>query len=76
MKIAVPATADGFNVWVPLPREAKAVAGDLAARGWLVRVGNAFDVQSQAQAIRVTVSHLQDGQAQRFAKDLNAIVAR
>lgn len=69
-----PATG-GFNVWVPLPRDAKEVAYALAKKGWLVRLGSAFEVQSPAQAIRVTVSKLQDGQAQRFAEDLKSSLA-
>lgn len=65
----------GFNVWVPLPKDAKDVAYALAKKGWLVRLGSAFDVQGQSQAIRVTVSKLQEGQAQRFAQDLKACLA-
>lgn len=70
--IDVPPSVGGFNVWVPLPKDEKDVAYALAKRGWLVRLGGAFDVQGESQAIRVTVSKLQDGQAQRFAQDLKA----
>ncbi|QEI06628.1 transcriptional regulator PtsJ [Pigmentiphaga aceris] len=68
--IDVPTPTGGFNLWVPVARDPKDVAYALAKKGWLVRVGSAFDVQGQSQAIRVTVSKLQDGQAQRFARDL------
>ena len=69
-----PATG-GFNVWVPLPKDAKEVAYALAKKGWLVRLGSAFEVQGPAQAIRVTTSRLQDGQALRFAVDLKSSLA-
>jgi DNA-binding transcriptional MocR family regulator len=71
----LPSAAEGFNVWVPLPMEAKDVAFALAKKGWLVRLGGGFHVQGDAQAIRVTASKLQDGQAQRFAEDLKSCLA-
>jgi len=70
--IDVPSSSGGFNVWVPLPKAEKDIAYELAKRGWLVRLGSVFDVQGECQAIRVTVSKLQEGQAQRFALDLKA----
>jgi DNA-binding transcriptional MocR family regulator len=73
--IDVPPTSGGFNVWVPLPKDAKDVAYALAKKGWLIRLGGTFDVQGQSQAIRVTVSKLQEGQALRFAQDLKACLA-
>ncbi|MFD1216154.1 MocR-like B6 salvage transcription factor PtsJ [Microbulbifer celer] len=73
--IEVSPSTGGFNVWVPLPKDAKDVAYDLAKKGWLVRLGSAFEVQDSIQAIRVTVSELQDGQAQRFAEDLGSSLA-
>lgn len=63
-------TASGFNLWIPLPRDAKDVGYELAKRGWLVRLGSAFDIQGTSQAIRVTVSRLEPDVAQRFAHDL------
>ncbi|KAF1072379.1 MAG: Vitamin B6 salvage pathway transcriptional repressor PtsJ [Pseudomonas citronellolis] len=62
----------GFNVWIALPRDARDVAYALAKKGWLVRLGSAFDVDGQSSALRVTISHLQPGQARRFALDLGA----
>ena len=78
--IEVPVPTGGFNVWVPLDRfagnqDAKDVAYALAKKGWLVRIGSAFDVDGASQAIRVTVSKLQDGQAARFAQDLTSCLA-
>ncbi|MEC5344914.1 transcriptional regulator PtsJ [Brenneria populi] len=73
--IDVPPASDGFNLWIPLPKDEKDVAYALAKKGWLVRLGGAFDVQGQSQAIRVTVSGLRDGQAQRFAQDLKVCLA-
>ncbi|MCY1360821.1 Vitamin B6 salvage pathway transcriptional repressor PtsJ [compost metagenome] len=68
---SVPST-DGFNVWIPLPRDAKDIGYELAKRGWLVRLGSAFTVQELPQAIRVTVSRLSKTQAEAFAKDLKS----
>jgi DNA-binding transcriptional MocR family regulator len=62
----------GFNVWITPGSDEEGVAYALAKKGWLVRLGSAFDVQCQSQAIRVTVSKLQEGHAQRFAQDLKS----
>ncbi|WP_343733130.1 transcriptional regulator PtsJ [Duganella sp.] len=70
--IRLPPPADGLNVWIPLDRDARDVAYALAKKGWLVRLGSAYDVQAQSQAIRITVSNMQDGQARQFALDLKS----
>lgn len=72
MGIAVTPPDGGFNVWIPVPRDAKDVAYELAKKGWLVRLGTAFDVDGQSRALRITVSHLKNDQAQAFARDLKA----
>jgi DNA-binding transcriptional MocR family regulator len=66
----VPKPAGGLNVWIPLNKDARDVAYALAKKGWLVRLGSAYDVQGQSRAIRVTVSAMLDGQALQFANDL------
>ncbi|GAB3456182.1 transcriptional regulator PtsJ [Massilia terrae] len=73
--IAVPRSSDGLNVWIPVAPEAKDVAYALAKKGWLVRLGSAFDVQERSRAIRITISKLQDGQAECFAADLAECLA-
>lgn len=73
--IDAPSATGGFNLWLPLPIDEQEVAYALAKRGWLVRLGSAFDVQGQSRAIRVSVSGLQAGQAQRFAQDLKSCLA-
>ena len=73
--IEVPEPSGGFNLWIPLPpgaRDAKEVAYGLARRGWLVRVGSAFDVSAASQALRITVSRLDAATAERFAHDLKS----
>ncbi len=70
--IDIPTPAGGFNVWIPLQQDAKDVAYALAKRGWLVRVGAAFDVQETSQALRITVCRLDEKMAMRFADDLKA----
>lgn len=70
--ISLPLASSGFNIWITLPRDEKGIAYALAKKGWLVRLGSAFDVQGRSEAIRVTVSKLQEGQSQRFAEDLKS----
>ncbi|MTV38667.1 MocR-like B6 salvage transcription factor PtsJ [Duganella radicis] len=72
--IALPPPADGLNLWIPLDRDARDVAYALAKKGWLVRLGSAYDVQGRSQAIRITVSNLRDGQARQFAQDLQSVL--
>jgi DNA-binding transcriptional MocR family regulator len=73
--ILVPKPSDGVNIWIPLPVAAKDVAYALAKKGWLVRLGNAFCVQNHTEAIRVTVSTLEESSALSFANDLAAAIA-
>jgi len=61
---------DGLNVWIPLTSDANRVAHDLARRGWLVRPSGVFSLAQRQQAIRVTISTLDDERAKRFADDL------
>jgi len=69
----IPATGrSGLNVWVGVPEEAAVVAA-LAARGWAVRAGERYRLQSPP-AIRVTAARLVPAEAQRFADDLAAIL--
>lgn len=74
--IDVAPVSDGLNIWLPLSKDAKDVSYELAKKGWLVRIGNAFEVQNPAQAIRITVSKMQDGVAQHFAADLKSCLTR
>jgi DNA-binding transcriptional MocR family regulator len=62
----------GLNVWVAVAEEAAVVAA-LAARGWAVRAGERYRLQSPP-AIRVTAARLAPADAQRFAFDLAAIL--
>jgi hypothetical protein len=62
----------GLNVWIPVPEEAAVVAG-LLARGWAVRAGEPYRLES-APAIRVTAAALVPAEAERFAEDLVAIL--
>jgi DNA-binding transcriptional MocR family regulator len=62
----------GLNVWIPVPEEASVVAA-LAARGWAVRAGEAYRLESPP-AIRVTTASLKVEQAERFADDLLAVL--
>jgi len=42
----------------------------LARRGWVVRPSGVFSLAQRQQAIRVTISTLDDERANRFADDL------
>ena len=62
----------GFNVWISVPEEASVVAA-LAVRGWAVRAGEPYRLESPP-AIRVTTASLKVGQSERFADDLLAVL--
>lgn len=62
--IAVEATA-GITVWIPVPEEAPVVQS-LLAQGWAVSPGAPYRLRSQ-RAIRVTISTLQEGEADELA---------
>lgn len=62
----------GFNVWVPVDREAEVCQG-LLAMGWAVRAGEGFRLESPP-AIRVTTSTLERAEAERFAADLAKLI--
>jgi DNA-binding transcriptional MocR family regulator len=62
----------GLNVWINVPEEAAVVAA-LAARGWAVRAGESYRLESPP-AIRVTTAALEVGEAERFADDLQEVL--
>jgi len=62
----------GVNVWVEVTEEASVVAA-LAARGWAVRAGEPYRLDSPP-AIRVTAATLTRAEAERFADDLASIL--
>ncbi|MGD9888606.1 MAG: transcriptional regulator PtsJ [Halothiobacillaceae bacterium] len=66
---------DGLNVWIPLAVNANEMVHRLARRGWLVRSSAAFTLQSVQQAIRVTISTLDDAQSRRFVADFKAVLS-
>jgi DNA-binding transcriptional MocR family regulator len=62
----------GFNVWIAVAEEAAVVAA-LGARGWAVRAGEPYRLES-APAIRVTAAGLRVGETDRFVDDLVAVL--
>jgi DNA-binding transcriptional MocR family regulator len=62
----------GFNVWIPVPEEDAVVRG-LLARGWAVRAGEPYRLQSPP-AIRVTTATMTADDARGFAADLTAVL--
>jgi DNA-binding transcriptional MocR family regulator len=60
----------GLNVWVPVAEETAVVAA-LAERGWAVRAGETYRLQSPP-AIRITTASLKPNEAERLAEDLAA----
>ncbi|HSC79620.1 MAG TPA: aminotransferase class I/II-fold pyridoxal phosphate-dependent enzyme, partial [Chitinolyticbacter sp.] len=64
-----PVAGDGLNVWLPLEDDG-AVAQALAARGYLVRTGEAFRVTRTLSALRITSAALTPEAAQTFAVTL------
>jgi DNA-binding transcriptional MocR family regulator len=68
----LPATAaDGLNLWLELPVEARAVADRLMRRGWLARTGDEFLLADAAPShhLRLTVHDLTEDEAERLADD-------
>jgi DNA-binding transcriptional MocR family regulator len=74
--ITVASQTDGLNLWLPLPDNSQPVALALAQRGWLVRVGEAFSVQTPAHGLRITVSTIDEQSAQAFASALSHVLDR
>jgi len=70
------AAGDGLNLWVPLPVPARAVAEQLMRRGWLARSGDEFVLADgiPSHRLRLTVHHLDDGDAEHLAADVAAAV--
>jgi len=58
----------GLNVWVPVPEEAATLAA-LAQAGWAVRAGEPYRLKTPP-ALRLTISTLAPGDAQKVADDL------
>lgn len=74
-RIPCQAPADGFNVWLPVAGDGRAICHAMARLGWLVRAGDSFDVESATQALRITVSTLEEGQATQLSRDLRRCLA-
>ena len=65
--------ADGLNLWVDLPVEARLVADRLMRRGWLARTGDEFvlgDRRAASHHLRLTVHDLTADEADRLLDDL------
>lgn len=60
--------ATGLNVWIPVRDEAAAVSG-LMSKGWAVRPGARYRLQS-GPSIRVTIAQLQEKNAAGLAGDI------
>jgi DNA-binding transcriptional MocR family regulator len=58
-------TSAGITVWIPVPEEAPIVQA-LLAQGWAVSPGAPYRLRSE-RAIRVTISSLQEGDADELA---------
>jgi DNA-binding transcriptional MocR family regulator len=74
--IAVTSPADGLNLWLPLPESSQSIVLALARRGWLVRGGEAFSVQTQAHGLRITVSIIDEASVQEFANVLGHVLGQ
>lgn len=65
--------ADGLNLWVDLPVEARSVAERLMRRGWLARTGDEFgldDRRAPSHHLRLTVHDLTPDESERLLDDL------
>jgi len=68
-------TIDGLNIWIPIGENCQAVVYALLRKGWLVRPGSSFDIDSESFAIRVSVQNLEEHTAKDFASDLADIMS-
>lgn len=68
--VAVTTPADGLNLWMPLAQDSQPLVLSLAQRGWLVRSGETFSVHEIVQGLRITISTLNEPQANRLASDI------
>ncbi|AAT88925.1 transcriptional regulator [Leifsonia xyli subsp. xyli] len=67
------AAADGLNLWVELPVEARVAAERLMRRGWLARTGDEFLLAEQpppSRHLRLTVHDLSDQETAHLLDDL------
>lgn len=66
--------ADGLNLWIPLPQDTPPIVLALARHGWLVRGSDAFALQAPRPGLRITVSSLDEADAQAFAQVLRHVL--
>ncbi|WP_075255811.1 MocR-like B6 salvage transcription factor PtsJ [Herbaspirillum camelliae] len=66
--------ADGLNLWLPLPHSGQAVVSAMALRGWLVRAGDAFGIETPAHGLRITVSGLEQNAFDTFGDALRQVM--
>ncbi|NIG18332.1 transcriptional regulator PtsJ [Pantoea sp. Al-1710] len=67
---------DGLNVWVPLAHNSAATVMQMAQRGWLVRGGEGFMLDSTRSGLRITVSELDAPETELIAKSLAGILSQ
>lgn len=68
---------DGMNLWVRLPKPARAVRELLMRRGWLARTGDEFlldDDAAPSHHLRLTVHDLDDDEAAQLVADFAVAV--
>lgn len=70
--IEAPEEQDGLNLWLPVEQDSRELAHALARKGWLLRSGDSFSVGETVQGLRITISDLTKGQADRLAADIHA----
>lgn len=70
--IAFTPATDGLNIWINLPahNETEKVMYSLAKHGWLVRSGKSFQVDKNLEAIRITLSKLEEKQMTLLAQHI------
>lgn len=73
--LQVSGTADGLNLWVPLRGDSHTVTLALARKGWLVRSGEVFTVGETARGVRITISSIDEAQADLIACEIRRAAA-
>lgn len=61
---------DGLNIWIPLLHSAEAVISRLGKKGWVVRDGGIFSLGHQRNALRITVTGLDEETLKSLAAEV------
>jgi DNA-binding transcriptional MocR family regulator len=74
--VTVSSHHDGLNVWVPLAQNSATTVMQMAQRGWLIRGGEGFILDSACSGVRITISDLDASETEVIAASLAGVLAQ